>query len=1091
MPEQSFPYEIVDELFRGGCAVLFKILRHGEDPTQVEPLILKTMVDDDGDSSGEQRFYMEYEFLRAYPHPNLVKVHEYYPDLKGQPAYVMEFVKGETWQAYWQGTNVFDQIPTFLDLFQQLCEVLDFIHHHHIIHRDLKPQNILVTKAKRLKLIDFGIMKVENLTLYTNRNTFMGSAYYVAPECLSGGEVTHTADIFSLGIILYDLLTGTKPFRGHTLAETVYQRLVTQPKPPSQIRDMPKDIDPLMERILHKEPHKRPQSGRQIFEELKAILSTMEPRYDTIRLDRPIDFLSQEHFFHTHLLETCRHLIADRNVLYLVGPAGSGKTTLAENLALKVVPEKVIIVNCTDELTVNEFIEITVKSLNLPSPSDPQVGQWMQILGNAFPQLNWKVPEQIHQIDHVSLQSAFLGVLRAAREPFVLIVEDLHHAGTGLMPLIIRLLTRAQQHRDSTMKLIFTSEGEDGEISKSVPPTDMVFPDVLTLSEFIAAQFQHCRVPLEITNDLVRRSQRNVSKFLSLLQACALEQALYVEDHVLKLDDQKAEATQNGARSSTIPVELAGCSPEELHHLEWIALSRSGIDLAILQKVTQVDLDTLGCTLRKAADRGLLEYQSASTEGFNWKNERIREYLLNGLQPDERMHRFRTLARTIEEQSVSFLPYSPPLWLVLSMLYREAQDESKYSEYALAYARYCFQHANYEPIRIHLGPMVNLKSFSRNQEFWTMLAQAHRDTDIEKALDFAHRALAIQESIQGLALNAILEYDHGNMDRVRALLDKVFQGENWKSIDINSAAQLIPILMVFGLGDKANHLFLRIKEQLKGRDDLFARNVLVLANARLFEGRPVDALHFMARVQGEVLPQTEAELTAITFRSSMELFRFDRAENALQRLLELQIDPKNAEAERFSLRLFLLLSFHKFEEARRLVAEFQGVQPGDHLKPLVPLFELVCELMLRDPRVGDFGHLMPHLTGFNQRKPDWAALITSLLDPFSLDVVFLQSVLRFLTPATPWVRNQIPRIKTLMAVLKQPESASRYLSDAIKFAIFRGLEMEKLRLALLQETMLKRGLLSQAFDIPHPETLLETPDALVFNHALSFLGGQR
>ena len=293
---KKFPYEIVEEYVRGGCSVIYKVKSLNEKDADSTQHVLKTMDLSEDGAQDQKQFYMEYEFLRAYPHPNLVQVKEYFPDWHGRPAYIMEWVRGNTWQSFWREKNVFDNLMTFLVHFKQLCEVLDYIHKHQIIHRDLKPQNILITREDVVKLIDFGIMKVADLSMYRTSN-IMGTAYYVAPESLSGKTITKAVDIYALGVMLYDLFTGMKPFQGQSMSETIYQRLTKAPQPPSAIADVPESLDPILLKMLAIDPYKRYRSCGEVFSELENLFGKFKPQPKT--LDKPnIDVLTKSLLLH-------------------------------------------------------------------------------------------------------------------------------------------------------------------------------------------------------------------------------------------------------------------------------------------------------------------------------------------------------------------------------------------------------------------------------------------------------------------------------------------------------------------------------------------------------------------------------------------------------------------------------------------------------------------------------------------------------------------------------------------------------------------------------------------------------------------------
>ncbi len=272
MRSREFPYEVVEELIRGGSSALYKIRPRKQHASRAGKYVLKSLSVALNSQKSREHFYMEYEFLRAYPHRNLVAVKEYFPDWHGRPAYVMEWVRGHTWQGYWEGRDASAEWRRFLFLFQQLCEVLDYVHGHQIVHQDLKPSNILISERDVLKLIDFGIMKVADLVPAERRRTFMGSAFYMAPEVVAGGSVTRAADMFALGVMLYELFTRAKPFEGLGREETLHRRMVEDVAPPSALVPALKPLDRVVLKMLDRQPHRRYASGRQLLADLKRVV---------------------------------------------------------------------------------------------------------------------------------------------------------------------------------------------------------------------------------------------------------------------------------------------------------------------------------------------------------------------------------------------------------------------------------------------------------------------------------------------------------------------------------------------------------------------------------------------------------------------------------------------------------------------------------------------------------------------------------------------------------------------------------------------------------------------------------------------------
>ena len=980
MSNQDFPYEVIEEYIRGGCSVIYKIkardgffdnfLEDGEKPVNLE-YVLKTMTSTDNDPQNVQRFYMEHEFLRAYPHPNLVKVQEYFHDWHGMPAYVMEWVEGATWQEYWHERSALEDPQHFLDIFRQFGEVIDFIHKHKIIHRDLKPQNVLVSNKDELKLIDFGIMKVADMTLYTHRNTFMGSAYYVAPEGISGEPVGNTADIFSIGVMLYDLFTGMKPFQGHTLGETIYQRLAKKPEPPSQIADVPDGLDEIILKMLDRDPHQRQPNCALIVEQLEALFGSFEP---AASVEQPvIDVLTKGPFLHAHFLGACESFLREKKALYLSGPDGSGKTTIVENLCARFVTDTLLHLDCRANGTEMEFMEMILRHLSVPISLNRDLSRWKEILGGALPGLLWPTSEQEQAFTQTTIITAFKQVLNTVPKTSIIVIEDLHEASPSLVDFIDELAQLVVTHSNPNLSLIVTTVMPVPSFGGMRTPFVVNFPDVLSLSDYLTGQFGGCQIPVSLTESLVEYSEKNVGKFVRLVQGFKESGRLSIVNGVLNLTNQGGGiGLDEDYGGATIPSVLCNFSPDEICHLEWIALCADGIDMNILATVTRFDIASLGATIEKANRHDLLEYQTSMTQGFRWKNKSVQHYLVSALTHEEQLKRYRILAKTIEAETKPYLPYSPPLWLILCRLYQQAGNDSQASDYAFKYARYCSQTANYEAIRNLLSQFIPLPAFQNNQEFWCMLALANRYTDVGQALYFAKKALKIAENLEVLALLSILEFADNNEARARVFVHKVFSNKSVESIAIHYGSELMPILMDLGELDNARTLLALLNNKLKGRDDLYATNTLLLAKIQFVQTHPKHLLQLVLELQEELLPQTQRLIQGYVCRAHIERFDYEMAVASLK---SMNFDPAS-DLQYYREWLFLFLAFERINEVKQLSSSYQRhASENEKMKALDPLFQLVTAIILGDPKVYDLKYLLTSIATSRVEKSAWLTVL--------------------------------------------------------------------------------------------------------------------
>jgi tetratricopeptide (TPR) repeat protein len=259
-------YEILEVLGRGGMGIVYRA-------RQLRPnrlVALKMILE--GRHSGPaivDRFRREAEALAQLQHPNIVQVYEV-GEQGGRPFFSLELVEGGSLDRRLAGTP--QPGGPSAELVETLARAVDFAHRRGVVHRDLKPANVLLTADGTPKIADFGLAKQLHATgEQTGSDAILGTPSYMAPEQTGSGmgEVGPASDVYSLGAILYELLTGRPPFKGATPLETVMQARADEPVPPSRLSGCPRDLETVCVKCLEKDPHKRYASARDLAEDLR------------------------------------------------------------------------------------------------------------------------------------------------------------------------------------------------------------------------------------------------------------------------------------------------------------------------------------------------------------------------------------------------------------------------------------------------------------------------------------------------------------------------------------------------------------------------------------------------------------------------------------------------------------------------------------------------------------------------------------------------------------------------------------------------------------------------------------------------------
>lgn len=267
-PQKLGKYEVRRQLGRGSMGIVYE----GYDPFIQRTVALKTirkeLLDQDQAQEMLARFQREAQAGGRLNHPNIVAVHDYGEDQ--DTAYIaMEYVEGKELKALFAENTRFT-LAQIVDIMTQLLSALSYSHQHGVVHRDIKPANIIVMADGKVKITDFGIARLDSSNL-TQTGLALGTPNYMSPEQFMGQHVDGRSDLFSAGVVLYQLLTGEKPFVGESTTTIMYQVLNNTPNAPSQLNvQIPAAFDGVIRKALAKRPEDRFQTGQEFLDTIKS-----------------------------------------------------------------------------------------------------------------------------------------------------------------------------------------------------------------------------------------------------------------------------------------------------------------------------------------------------------------------------------------------------------------------------------------------------------------------------------------------------------------------------------------------------------------------------------------------------------------------------------------------------------------------------------------------------------------------------------------------------------------------------------------------------------------------------------------------------
>ncbi len=270
-------YEVLKELGKGAMGIVYL----GKDPKINRTVAIKTMRFEEGMEEKalkdqKERFFREAQAAGNLSHPNIIKIYD--AGEEQDIAYLaMELLKGDDLKKWASKDNLLP-VDKALEYMAKAADALDYAHKNGVVHRDIKPANIMLLEDGTLRVADFGIARITESSK-TATGTVMGTPFYMSPEQISGKKVDGRADLFSLGVTMYELLTGERPWKGGEAIGTLFFQISSDPWPdPLLIRPgLPKEIVPVIDKALKKNPDERFQTGAEMAHAIRAVIERRAP----------------------------------------------------------------------------------------------------------------------------------------------------------------------------------------------------------------------------------------------------------------------------------------------------------------------------------------------------------------------------------------------------------------------------------------------------------------------------------------------------------------------------------------------------------------------------------------------------------------------------------------------------------------------------------------------------------------------------------------------------------------------------------------------------------------------------------------------
>ncbi len=658
-------YVVEEHLARGGMASVFGV-RHATDGT---PLALKLLhpLSSQDDQTG--RFRREFRALSRLQHPNVLSVHEW-GILEGRPWFTMERLEGHDLRVEVDRLSELAPKARYQraeDLLKQVARALAYVHEHGLVHRDVTPGNIFVTEDGTAKLMDFGVVKEIGADL-TGVGEVIGTVAYMAPEQITGVGIDARADLYSLGAVLYLLLTGRRVFSAHTVHGFMEKHLHSRPRPPSELApDVPRHLEEVCVRLLEKDPRDRFASAPHLLHVLgdhehgdmvEGQLSGRTVGRTVLKaaLSEAVDQLSSR---------------GKGRAFVVSGPSGQGKTRMldvAEQQARR-LGVTVTTARCRhQDRPFGAFVSI-YKALR-GSAND---GAATSILDDVF-----RGDDQSKVWERYPILSAFRDFI-VERAPIALLIDDIDRADPATVELLCYLVRNTLDLADEPVMFVVAQDTANPHIRaqlESLPPVETFELQPLDASE-VEELVLSLLGPSAATLRLAQRLHAEANGSPALI--ADILRGLQDDGRIVKNDDGSFRLTVGVSEitSSKLPMpaslrqllqeRLAPLSEDALEVGRVLAHARRRIDLDVLVDACPLEEERVIEALDVLIDADIVrEHRSDGGEMVELSHSRFREVLVEPVPPEarrqvhhrlgealERHHRGRT-DRVVEELAYHF-----------------------------------------------------------------------------------------------------------------------------------------------------------------------------------------------------------------------------------------------------------------------------------------------------------------------------------------------------------------------------------------------------------------------------------------------------
>jgi predicted ATPase/predicted Ser/Thr protein kinase len=679
-------YRLDRELGQGGMGTVY--LAH--DAVLDRHVALKLMSKPRLGTEGRSRLLVEARTVARMKHPNIVTVYDA-GEVELQPYVVMEYIQGKTLNEY-----ELDGFKGVVQASTQICAALQYAHEQDIIHRDLKPENIIIQPDGSLQLMDFGLA-VSTSARMTEKGLIMGTVAYMSPEQAFGYEVSPASDLYSLGVILYELTTGSLPFEAENALGVITQHIHAPVVPPrAKNEQIPIQLNDLILSLLSKNPGDRPGSAAEVANILKdprVLEAEGTPAREFSVLDRIVRGRivgRQEEY--EEALNLWRNVVAGQGQALLIsGEPGIGKTRLVREIvtSAEVSGGWALVGECYAESNApyNAFAQIIRQVLEHHHQNGLQLPDAvLDDLLDLTPELRYQYPDVIPnpKLDPESEQQRLFENMVALYEglsnktPLISVIDDAHWGDSGTLAMLHHLIRRTQH-----MPVMILATYREIELKEARPFNEMLLDlnrqrqgtrlklnrlDRQATRELLEAIFA-VEVSDEFLDGIYRETDGNPFFIEEVCRTLVESGALYYEDgqwHRPSMDELEIPQGVQVAVESRI----AKLPKENQEVLRMASILGREFGFNILLEALDLDEDTTIEAIEAAEEAQMIqEIAGVGEVRFSFVHALVPSAIVESIRTLRRRKLYRRAAMAIEK-------LSPDDYEALAFHYGEAGDES-------------------------------------------------------------------------------------------------------------------------------------------------------------------------------------------------------------------------------------------------------------------------------------------------------------------------------------------------------------------------------------------------------------------------------